>query len=368
MQLENHVGHGILRAATGVSRDRFRTACDQLALLWSLHRRHTETLAALRSIRQRHRRLTPDDLAALRRIVDGVDVPAEPRSTADLAAMMEKLGEQVRRVLDGADRVWTRLGPCLDRCEAHLAAADGHAAALGSSARLVVEALRSRLDTVRRIALPDPLSRWTGTDVDAADAEALEADCARVETELAELAELRAGADEALAQARAAVRTVERREWEAVLRRAEVAVKVVVRTGAMRDEEDIACGSAAVHAALTRADARVEAADWIGFGAAMADVRAAVAEATARAESVVREVGRPLQVRAELRHRLDLYRAKAAATGRAEDADLDRLHRRAHDLLWMAPTEIATAEEAVDAYRRAVNESPRRAREEEYRT
>ncbi len=365
MELENHVGHHLLRAATGTSRDLFATARAQLATLWSLYRRHSATLAALRDIRGRRRWLTHDDLSAVVGLLAGVDVPVEPRSTTDLVRAVEELAAQVRGVLDGADRVRTRLDPCLDRCDAHLVVALGHAAVLGADAGSVVAALQDRVAALRAVALTDPLALWTGTGVDATGADALEADCARVETELAGLAALRARADEALTEARAALSTVEHREWEVALRRAEVAVKIAAHpAGGERASAGTPPGSDSVRAAIERAGRRVETADWVGFGAAMADVRTAVADATARAERRLHEVGRPLRVRAELRGRLDLYHAKAAASGRAEDAGLDRLHGRAHDLLWTAPTDVAAAQEAVDAYRRAVNGPSRPARGE----
>lgn len=359
MELETHLGHRLLQAATGPSRGLFSTACEQLGALWSMHRRHTATLAALRDVRGRRRRLTGGDLDAIGRILAGVDVATEPRSLADLVRAIEDLAARVRGVFEGAERVRTRLDPCLDRCAAHLAVAEGHADVVGGEARVRTAALQDRLATLRGVVLTDPLARWSGAEVDAADTDALEADCRRAECELAGLAALRAHADEAMAEAQAALRTVEHREWEAVLRRAEVAVKIdALRRGAPGSDTGSGTGSDVIRAAVERADRRVRAADWVGFGAAMADVRAAVTEATARAESLLREVDRPLRARRELRDRLDLYHAKAAATGRAEDADLDRLHRRAHDLLWTAPTRITAAQEAVDAYRRAVNGAP----------
>ena len=366
MELETHLGHRLLQAATGASRSLHSTACEQLATLWSLHRSHTATLTALRDVRGRRRRLTDDDLAAMARILSGVDVATEPRSAAELVRAIEDLAARVRGVFEGADRVRTRLDPCLDRSAAHLAAAEGHADVVGGEARFRTAALQDRLATLRGLVLTDPLARWSGTEVDAADTDALEADCARAERELAGLAALRAHADEALAEARAALRTVERREWEAVLRQAEVALKIVTsgRDGTTSPGSGSGSGSGDIRAAVERADRRLRTADWVGFGAAMADVRAAVTKATARADSLLHEVDRPLRVRRELRDRLDLYHTKAAATGRAEDADLDRLHRRAHDLLWTAPTRLAAAQEAVDAYRRAVNATPQPPRRE----
>jgi hypothetical protein len=54
--------------------------------------------------------------------------------------------------------------------------------------------------------------------------------------------------------------------------------------------------------------------------------------------------------RDELRGRLEAYRAKAAARGRAEDERLAGLFTRAHDLLFTAPCDLRAATRAVHAY------------------
>ena len=58
--------------------------------------------------------------------------------------------------------------------------------------------------------------------------------------------------------------------------------------------------------------------------------------------------------RDELRGLLGAYRAKAAALGAAEDPELTSRYRRARDLLWTAPCQLAAADDAVRGYQRAV--------------
>jgi len=48
-----------------------------------------------------------------------------------------------------------------------------------------------------------------------------------------------------------------------------------------------------------------------------------------------------LDRRAELRGRLDAYRAKAERLGLAEDLNLAALHKQAHDVLYTRPTDLA---------------------------
>ncbi|PPK66390.1 hypothetical protein V5P93_002581 [Actinokineospora auranticolor] len=66
------------------------------------------------------------------------------------------------------------------------------------------------------------------------------------------------------------------------------------------------------------------------------------------------EAARLLEQRAELRGRLDAYQAMAVRLGVAEDPDAVACHRRAHGLLWTAPSDLAAAASAVEAYQDAV--------------
>jgi hypothetical protein len=77
-----------------------------------------------------------------------------------------------------------------------------------------------------------------------------------------------------------------------------------------------------------------------------ADVRAAATDA--------------LDKREELRGLLGAYQAKAAALGSAEDVALSAAYRRAQDLLWTAPCDLAAADQAVRAYQDAVLARSRR--------
>jgi len=74
-----------------------------------------------------------------------------------------------------------------------------------------------------------------------------------------------------------------------------------------------------------------------------------------QARTELADSSRPRRERAELRGRLGAYRAKAAALGRIEDLALEQLYRRARDLLWSAPCDLAIASAAVAEYQSAVN-------------
>ncbi len=64
----------------------------------------------------------------------------------------------------------------------------------------------------------------------------------------------------------------------------------------------------------------------------------------------------PLAVRAELRGRLDAYKAKVARHGFAEDALLVERYEKARRMLWSAPCDLRAAEQAVLRYQQAAAE------------
>jgi hypothetical protein len=66
------------------------------------------------------------------------------------------------------------------------------------------------------------------------------------------------------------------------------------------------------------------------------------------------EAAAPLTRRRELRGRLDAYRAKAIATGRAEDVQLEALYESAVAVLYQAPCDLDEAERTLGAYQRSL--------------
>ncbi len=76
-----------------------------------------------------------------------------------------------------------------------------------------------------------------------------------------------------------------------------------------------------------------------------------------RARESLTAVTAPLAVRAELRGRLDAYKAKAARHGLAEDPLLIERYDAARRMLWSAPCDLRVAEQAVLRYQRTVAEA-----------
>ena len=76
-----------------------------------------------------------------------------------------------------------------------------------------------------------------------------------------------------------------------------------------------------------------------------------------RARESLTAVTAPLAVRAELRGRLDAYKAKVARHGLAEDPLLIERYDAARRMLWSAPCDLRVAEQAVLRYQQAAAEA-----------
>ncbi|MFD1152750.1 hypothetical protein ACFQ3T_36905, partial [Saccharothrix hoggarensis] len=83
-------------------------------------------------------------------------------------------------------------------------------------------------------------------------------------------------------------------------------------------------------------------------------VESAVVVALERARGVLAHLTGSLDRRAELRGRLEAYRAKAGGLGFGEDAELAALHRQARNVLLGVPCDLNAGTVAVLRYQRAV--------------
>jgi hypothetical protein len=108
---------------------------------------------------------------------------------------------------------------------------------------------------------------------------------------------------------------------------------------------------------LARIAAQASDGAWMTADAGLARWKLVADGCIANAREVLDANRRPLVRRNELRGLLESYRAKAAASGRGEDPELDRLHRAAHDLLWSAPCDLQAAELRVRGYVEAITTS-----------
>lgn len=98
-------------------------------------------------------------------------------------------------------------------------------------------------------------------------------------------------------------------------------------------------------------------AQWHRLSPLLESLEERAEEELLRARESLTAVTAPLAVRAELRGRLDAYKAKVARLGMAEDPLLMERYDTARRMLWSAPCDLRAAEQAVLRYQWATAEA-----------
>lgn len=114
--------------------------------------------------------------------------------------------------------------------------------------------------------------------------------------------------------------------------------------------------ASALHEQLAAAEEFTRSAQWHRLSPLLDSLEQHADDELLRARESLTAVTAPLAVRAELRGRLDAYRAKVARLGMAEDPLLIERYDQARRLLWSAPCDLAAAERTVQRYQQAVAE------------
>lgn len=368
-----HPGLGLLRGGTltGATEARWQALRPEVDLLWAHFAVLGQTLAEARAVRAGRRPGDPRwaDLTRLLRdpsvelTPDGLPVsPPAPPGTGTTRIALGELANQLERRCAAVTGHLSEVDAAFAAVATRLTAVT---AAVDSVVALSVELgepgigtdLRNRLDQAQQTDLGDPLTAAPGGRLTAA-AQARWADLAaaadQARQRLEQLAQVRGG----YPQLRAALGTL--------VDELAAAEAAVAQTHRLVDEKIAAPGLAAPPTAATalrerlaeldrlHARARTEATLWRRLGE---DLRA-VEQATVLARDQARarhELAEGLLARRdELRGRLDAYRAKAAARGLAEHADLTARYAQARALLFTAPCDLRASTRAVHAYQQAL--------------
>ncbi|MEU1133653.1 hypothetical protein ABZ383_27985, partial [Streptomyces sp. NPDC005900] len=157
------------------------------------------------------------------------------------------------------------------------------------------------------------------------------------EARLGRLRDLLSRADRTLAEARSA--------------RGEVLAKI-----AASEVPAVSGPPTALQEQLARAADYRRNAQWHRLSPLLESLEEKAEDELLRARESLTAVTAPLAVRAELRGRLDAYKAKVARLGHAEDPLLVERYDAARRMLWSAPCDLRVAEQAVLRYQRAVAE------------
>ncbi|SFK38105.1 hypothetical protein [Streptomyces pini] len=394
--LQDHAGRRLLEGAelTGVTKERWARTEEAVSLLWTYFDAFTAALDSARGLRGESRWPAPDDLAELTARLRGpaVAVPAahspadgpgsgpEPKAESKtesgagpveritLAELVARMNGWYARSLDtvaAADSVWSALPARIDMLSAELQRIRSLAHSVGvrpgeHPAGDELEQVTAELTALRAEVVTDPLAFWVSAGGSSAPgggrpdtvrydraARALE----DVRREIDAVLQVRQDAEQRLMRLRDVLSRADRTLAEARTARGEVLAKI-----AAVEVPAVSGPPTALYEQLTLAAEHRRHARWHRLSPLLESLEERADEELERARASLTAVTAPLAVRAELRGRLDAYRARLARRGAADDPVLTERYDAARRLLWSAPCDLRAAEQAVLRYREAALE------------
>ncbi|CAM5380084.1 MULTISPECIES: hypothetical protein [Streptomyces] len=376
LALQDHAGRRLLEGArlTGVTKERWQAAETQITRLWAYFDAYTAALRGAREIRARRRWSSREDLAELTEVLRGesVTVPdggnGRLSESFSLSALVERMNELYATSLDmivAADAVWSALPARIDLLAAELQRTRQLAHSVGvrpgeHPAGDDLERITRTLTRLREDVVSDPLAFWVPAEGSSApgggrpdttvydrEARALE----DVRREIDAVLTVRQDAEARLIRLRDVLSRADRTLAEARTARGEVLAKIAAT------EVPVVSGppTALQEQLATAAEYRRQA-QWHRLSPLLESLEVQAEDELLRARESLTAVTAPLAVRAELRGRLDAYKAKVARHGLAEDPLLVERYDAARRMLWSAPCDLRVAEQAVLRYQQAVAE------------
>jgi hypothetical protein len=381
LALQDHSGRRLLEGAelTGVTKERWARTDEAITALWAHYEAYTEALRAARELRARRRWPTQTELARLTELlrgdgitVTGADVPDHARSLTGPARLTEQLSleellrrmnawyEQAMETVAAADSVWSALPARIDLLAAEAQRVRSLADSVGvrpgtHPAGDDLRQLIADLAVLRAQTVSDPLAFWQPApapgrpDTTRYDAAGRRLEDIRREVEA--VLHVRDDAEHRLNRLRDVLSRADRTLTEARSARVEVLSKILAS-----DVPAVSGAAVALHEQLSTAEQFAATAQWHRLSPLLDGLEQAADEELLRARDSLTAVTAPLAVRAELRGRLDAYRAKVARLGQAEDPVLIERYDQARRLLWSAPCDLGAADRAVQRYQQAVAE------------
>jgi hypothetical protein len=388
LALQDHAGRRLLEGAelTGVTTERWSAAEASITLLWAYFDAYTGALRTAREIRSRRRWSSREDLAELTELLRGeaVTVSGAAAATANapaphggpgrlserysLVTLVERMNQLYATSLDmvvAADAVWSALPARIDLLAAELRRTRELAHSVGvrpgeHPAGDDLERITRTLTRLREQVISDPLAFWTpaqgssapgggrpDTTVYDREARALE----EVRREIDAVLAVRQDAEQRIVRLRDVLSRADRTLAEARTARGEVLAKIAATEVPVVGGPPIVLQEQLAAAAEYRRHAQ-----WHRLSPLLESLEEKAEDELLRARESLTAVTAPLAVRAELRGRLDAYKAKMARLGHAEDPELAEKYEKARRMLWSAPCDLRVAEQAVLRYQHAAAE------------
>ncbi|GGL69973.1 hypothetical protein GCM10010129_11860 [Streptomyces fumigatiscleroticus] len=388
LALQDHAGRRLLEGAelTGVTKERWSAAEASITLLWTYFDAYTGALRTAREIRSRRRWSSREDLVELTELLRGesVAVAGSAAATAgaptlhgapgrlserySLITLVDRMNELYASSLDmvvAADAVWSALPARIDLLSAELQRTRRLAHSVGvrpgeHPAGDDLERITRTLTKLREQVVSDPLAFWVRAEGSSApgggrpdttvydrEARALE----DVRREIDAVLTVRQDAEQRIVRLRDVLSRADRTLAEARTARGEVLAKIAAT------EVPVVSGPpTALQEQLAAAAEYRRQAQWHRLSPLLESLEQKAEDELLRARESLAAVTAPLAVRAELRGRLDAYKAKVARHGLAEDPELVERYEKARRMLWSAPCDLRVAEQAVLRYQQVAAE------------
>ncbi|MEU0113556.1 hypothetical protein ABZ137_07440 [Streptomyces bobili] len=387
LALQDHAGRRLLEGAglTGVTKERWASTEASITLLWAYFDAYSDALRSARDIRSRRRWSSREDLAELTELLRGESVTVAGSATAtanaptlagtgklsesfSLATLVDRMNDLYASSLDlvvAADAVWSALPARIDLLAAELQRTRQLAHSVGvrpgeHPAGDDLERITHTLTSLREQVISDPLAFWVpaqgssapgggrpDTTVYDREARALE----DVRREIDAVLTVRQDAEQRLMRLRDVLSRADRTLAEARTARGEVLAKIAAT------EVPVVGGPPTVlQEQVAAASEYRRHGQWHRLSPLLESLERKAEDELLRARESLTAVTAPLAVRAELRGRLDAYKAKVARHGLAEDPFLIERYDAARRMLWSAPCDLRVAEQAVLRYQQAAAE------------
>ncbi|GCB49329.1 hypothetical protein [Streptomyces sp. NL15-2K] len=388
LALQDHAGRRLLEGAelTGTTKERWQATEASITLLWAYFDAYSDALRSAREIRARRRWSSRDDLVELTELLRGESVTVAGSATAtanaptlhggssklseqfSLVTLVDRMNELYATSLDmvvAADAVWSALPARIDLLAAELQRTRRLAHSVGvrpgeHPAGDDLERITRTLTSLREQVVSDPLAFWKPAEGSTApgggrpdttvydrEARALE----DVRREIDAVLTVRQDAEARLVKLRDVLSRADRTLAEARTARGEVLAKI-----AATEVPAVSGPPTVLQEQLATAAEYRRHAQWHRLSPLLESLEQKAEDELLRARESLTAVTAPLAVRAELRGRLDAYKAKVARHGLAEDPFLIERYDAARRMLWSAPCDLRVAEQAVLRYQQAAAE------------
>ncbi|MEE1753672.1 hypothetical protein [Streptomyces sp. SP18CS02] len=383
LALQDHAGRRLLEGAelTGTTEERWAATEQTITLLWTYFDAYSDAVEGIRELRSRRRWPNREDLAELTgrlrgesvviggtAIAPSVSGPARLSERFTLERLVNRMNELYASSLDlvvTADAVWSALPARIDLLAAELHRTRSLAHSVGvrpgeHPAGDDLESITRELAGLRAQVVTDPLAFWRPAmgssapgggrpDTERYDraARALE----DVRREIEAVLQVRQDSETRLLRVRDVLSRADRTLAEARSARGEVLAKI-----AASEVPAVSGPPTALQERLATAAEYRRHAQWHRLSPLLESLEREAEDELLRARASLTAVTAPLAVRAELRGRLDAYRAKVARHGMAEDPLLIERYDAARRMLWSAPCDLRVAGQAVLRYQEAAAE------------